>query len=366
MQKQFIKGLVTKAEDGKYRVLASTSAIDRQGDSIDQRGWDITNFKLNPVMPWAHDYSALPVAKATSIEVTTKGLEAEFEFAPAEGNPMAQQVKVLYDQGYLNAVSVGFIPKERKGAIISKAELLEISFVPVPANQEALRLSCKAIDGNSDLDESLKQILKQTLEKGAVAQELTAEEMWEKKCEKMDGVYDILSAFWKVYFDEVTPVEDFATLLTEAIGLLQALTTEDVPAEEADTEEAKGIVKSTMSAETKAVFLETLAKSGRTLSKKTLEKMDEAITSMKTATSVLEELKAASSDDQDGNGEASQAEEKGTTTETIDVPTLEERIISLSADDLVLYRQGLVAKDKSNEHALSIVNAKMRELGIKQ
>lgn len=362
MQKQFIKGMVTKSEDGKtYKVLASTSAIDRQGDSIDQKGWDITNFKLNPVMPWAHDYSALPVAKALTTEVTVRGLEATFEFAPAEGNPMAQQVKVLYDLGYLNAVSVGFIPKERKGNVISKAELLEISFVPVPANQEALRLSFKTIDGNNDLDESLKSILKQTLEKGAVSDELNAEEVWEEKYKKWNEMSEIFSAFWKVYFDEATPVENFGTLLAEAITLLQAIPNE-VPADTAETtdeEATTDAVKSAISPETTKAFADFMAKSGRTLSKKTLDSMDEAITSMKNATTVLEELKAASSEDQDG------AATDNTEAKGIEIPTLEAEIISLSADDLKLYRQKLVVDDKTNELALSVVNAHMKKVGIK-
>lgn len=363
MQKQFIKGLVTKSEGGKYKVLASTSAVDRQGDSIDQTGWDLTNFKLNPVMPWAHDYSALPIAKATSIETTEKGLEAEFEFAPAEGNPMAQQVKVLYDNGYLNAVSVGFIPKTRAGNIIKTAELLEISFVPVPANQEALRLSFKTIDDNNDLDESLKSILKQTLEKGEIANELNAEEQFELKYEKWDEFCDIISAFWTVYFDEATPVDNFSTLLDEVIVLLQALSASN-GVEPGEEEVMAGLVGKAITPETTKAFITFMAKSGRTLSKKTLDSMEKAIASMKEATSVLEELKTASSEDQDGNGEASQVEEKAD-EDTIDVPVMEEKILSLSADDLKIFRQKLVATDKNTELVLSIVNAKMREKGIK-
>ena len=356
MQKQFIKGLVTKSEGGKYKVLASTAAIDRQGDSILQSGWDISNFKLNPVMPWAHDYSELPIGKVTSIEVTDRGLEAEFEFAPAEGNPKAQQIKVLYDEGYLNAVSVGFIPKERKGNTIIKAELLEISMVPVPANQEALRL---ALSKGLDISAIETEI------KGAVADELSAEEKWEQKYEKYKSVCEILGAFWNVYFDENTPVEDFDKLLTETIALLGALTgdtttetEEEVDEEETDSAKA---LKGAMTAEVTAKFLAfVVEKAGRTLSKATLEKVDAAIDSMKGATSVLEELKkAASSDDQDGNGDTSKEEK------AIELPTLKEEILKLGADDLKLYRQKLVADDKSNELSLSLVNALMREKGIK-
>lgn len=364
MQKQFIKGLVTKISEGKYRVLASTSAIDRQGDSIDQSGWDISNFKLNPVMPWAHNYDELPVAKALSIEITKRGLECDFEFAPAEGNPKAQQVKVLYDQGYLNAVSVGFIPKERKGNTITKAELLEISFVPVPANQEALRLAFES----KSLDIS-------TIEadiKGAVEDELTAEEMWEKKCEKLDEVMEVISAFWKVYFDEATPVENFKPLLIETIALLQTVADNDGidDAETATGEEGAdttgnetsqaGLVGKAISPEATKSFNEFVIKEGRTLSKKTLEIINSAIESMKGTTSVLEELKAASSEEQDAK-----SSDSTTIVEKALEAAGEEGVITLKIEELPIIRQALVAKDKTNELALSIVNNYIKSVGKK-
>lgn len=347
MNKQFFKGLVTKSENGTYKVLASTSAIDRAGDSIDQSGWDLGNFKKNPVMPWAHDYSALPVAKVTSIEVTDKGLEAEFEFAPAEGNPMAQQIKVLYDEGYLNAVSVGFIPKKRNGNVITEAELLEISFVPVPANQEALRLAMK----NFDL--SLLPELK-----GAVSDELTAEEMHEEKCDKFEEVMDVISAFWTVYFDENTPVEDFSKLLTETIALLQVVVDNDgVDPNEMDGEEdgmksatTKSLIEVTP--EIKQKFVDFVSKAGRTLSKNTLDTIDKAIESMKVASTVLEDLKSSSDSVQDGENNADTSK----SVINIDPIINEEELKALPAADLNLIRRRLVNKSKDNELALSIVN----------
>lgn len=347
MQKQYIKGLVTKSGEGKYKVLASTSAIDRMGDSIDQAGWDLVNFKLNPVMPWAHDYSELPVAKVISIEVTDKGLEAEFEFAPAEGNPKAQQIKVLYDEGYLNAVSVGFIPKERNGNVITRSELLEISFVPVPANQEALKLAIKS------LDVSLVPEVTEAVEKGEVADELDAEEILEEKYKKWSEVCEILSAFWSVYFDENTPLEDFGKLLTETVGLLQELAGTD-----GADDDAKALIKGAMNPASVKSFTEAMAKTGRTLSKKTLENIDKAIISMKDATSVLEELKTASSEDQDGKGDAATGSEE----KEIITGEENEEAIELSFEDVANYlRRTTVANDKQNEATLSLLNAFLKK-----
>lgn len=370
MSKLFIKGLVTKADgEGKYKVLASTAAIDRVGDSIDQNGWELDNFKKNPVMPWAHDYTLLPIAKVTNIYVSTLGLEAEFEFAPAEGNPMAQQVKVLYDQGYLNAVSVGFIPKQRNGNVITKAELLEISFVPVPANQEALRLAIKSIGESTILDQSNKEQLSQTLEKGAVSEELDAVEAYEAKCEKWEEVMEAIRAFWTVYFDEATPVEDFGSLLTETIALLQevvdndGIDEDDMEEEGEDTgEEEKAITKAVLTPETKQKFLEFISeKAGRTLSKSTMEKIDKAITSMKEASTVLEDLKSSSDSVQDG--EDTSSEEKSAEDSASEVE--EEKGLVLSVEDAQLMRRTLINRGKDNELALSVVNGFLKSKGIK-
>ncbi len=62
-------------------------------------------------------------------------LVAEGKFAPAEANPFAQQVRALYDAGIVRATSVGYIPAgARMDGMSDKGnELLEFSFVPVPA-----------------------------------------------------------------------------------------------------------------------------------------------------------------------------------------------------------------------------------------
>lgn len=356
MEKIYIKGFVTKGDNGTYKVLASTASIDRQGDSIDQSGWDLANYKKNPVMLWAHNYSELPVAKAIAIGVTSLGLESEFEFAPMEANPKAQQIKSLYDLGYLNAVSVGFMPKQRNGNSITKAELLEISFVPVPANQDALRLAYKSIDENADLKTEDKGEIKAWLEKGEVAEikgdvadQVDLEEMADQKWANWCSMSDIISALWTVYFDDATPVDAFPSLLTETIGLLQDLagTPDD------DNSYSELSVKNAVGVNAKS-FMDAMAlKSGKTLSSKTLETIEKALSSMKDASTVLEELKTASSDNQDGNGAGAEEE-----------PEDESKHLILNEDDLKAIRGALVSNDKTHELALSIVNEKMREMGI--
>ena len=62
-------------------------------------------------------------------------------------------MRQLYDEWVLKTVSVGFIPKERdvnNSSIITRAELLELSFVPVPCNPNALSLWKEIVDDMID------------------------------------------------------------------------------------------------------------------------------------------------------------------------------------------------------------------------
>lgn len=142
--KTFIEKTKAASEDsGSFKIVISTADTDRQGESVSQNGWDLSFYKMNPIVLWAHDYSALPIGTCTKIEVVDGKLVAEGKFAPADANPFAQQVRRLYELGMVNATSVGFIPKEydaNRDGVITRSELLEFSFVPVPANPMALRL----------------------------------------------------------------------------------------------------------------------------------------------------------------------------------------------------------------------------------
>lgn len=142
--KQFATEVKANPESRTIKFLISTDTIDRDGDSIDPKGWELANYMKSPVVLWSHDYSQPPVAKATSIEQTKNGLAAVAEFPTKGVYPFADTVYELLKGGFLSASSVGFRPLEgapaegRKGMNYLKQELLEFSVVPVPANPEAL------------------------------------------------------------------------------------------------------------------------------------------------------------------------------------------------------------------------------------
>lgn len=131
---------ISQKEDtgnGTFEVIATTESVDRQGESILLKGWDIKNYMNNPVILWGHDYWSLPIGKATEVNIEGDKMVIKGIFASTE---FAQEVRKLYDEGIVKTVSVGFIPLEKQGNVITKAELLELSFVPVPANPDALSL----------------------------------------------------------------------------------------------------------------------------------------------------------------------------------------------------------------------------------
>ena len=130
-----------------FKVVASTEDSDRSWEIIKASGWDYTNFMKNPVIIANHIYKIENiVGKATSIYVKDNQLIIEWVFS--ESNPLGKLLADLYEEGMVKTVSVWFIPKSRDESnkrIITNAELLELSFVAVPCNPNALSLDQKSL-----------------------------------------------------------------------------------------------------------------------------------------------------------------------------------------------------------------------------
>lgn len=131
-------------DDGSYEAIITTATKDRQGEVVLSTGMDTTQYMSNPVVLFGHDYSSPPVARALSLTTALEGITARFVFPERGVSPKADEIHSLWDAHFLSAVSIGFIPlewaKDTADPTITKAELLEFSIVPVPANPEALRL----------------------------------------------------------------------------------------------------------------------------------------------------------------------------------------------------------------------------------
>lgn len=164
------KGIIDEEAKVLVGVVGSTGVIDRQGESLNPMGWLLESYQKNPVIMWAHDYRQLPVGKAEKVWIEDGKLMFNVKFADT---PMAKDVFDLFKGGFLNAFSVGFIPKELDSTgefTYAKQELLELSVVPVPANPEALL-------GNKEMSAKMKSIEDTLKEKG---EEVKKEEVEQK------------------------------------------------------------------------------------------------------------------------------------------------------------------------------------------
>lgn len=130
-----------------FRVIASTEDSDRSWEIIKAWWWDYSNFMKNPVIIANHIYKIENiVGKATDIYVKDNQLIIEWVFS--EANPLGKLLADLYDEWMVKTVSVWFIPKNRDESnkrIITESELLELSFVAVPCNPNALSLDQKQL-----------------------------------------------------------------------------------------------------------------------------------------------------------------------------------------------------------------------------
>lgn len=147
-------------DGGLMRHIISDETVDRHGDVVRANGWDITNYKKNPVILWAHDHRQPPVGKSVRVikRLKEKQLVSVGEYPSAELYEFGNTAFRLAISGFLSAVSVGFMPKEWKaineeepwnGYDISKQELWEYSIVPVPANPNALQNAANALPGGN-------------------------------------------------------------------------------------------------------------------------------------------------------------------------------------------------------------------------
>lgn len=126
---------------------ASTVDIDRHGDVVPTSVWEkgMTNYLKNPIILAYHDHSN-PVGRMVEHKTDSKGLWIKARISTA-----AKQFQLIKD-GILTAFSIGFrvLDAEYKSDaevfLIKDLELVEISVVSVPANQNTLFDLSKAFD----------------------------------------------------------------------------------------------------------------------------------------------------------------------------------------------------------------------------
>lgn len=163
-----------------YTFRASSPSVDRQGEVIDQAGWDLASYRANPVILDSHRYSSIDdiIGRATRVEVMPDGLEIDVQFSDTDKGQMADR---LVAEGFLKTVSVGFRsmqrrPGQRSGEPVThtRMELLEVSMVAIPANRDAVRLRGME-DDVTDETKAGRRLSKASAEKIRMAMAMLAE-----------------------------------------------------------------------------------------------------------------------------------------------------------------------------------------------
>ena len=130
---------------------ASANVPDRVGDIIPSSVWEkgLQNYLKNPIVLAYHDHDD-PIGRTTEHKIDEKGLWIKARISAAA------EVFNLIKDGVLTAFSVGFrvLDAEYNAAaelfVIKELELIEISVVSVPCNQDTLFSLSKSFDNEDD------------------------------------------------------------------------------------------------------------------------------------------------------------------------------------------------------------------------
>lgn len=160
MANYYTKAEITEKANGTFTAIASSNKVDRHGEIVSVEGWDLKNYKKNPVLLWAHDHTIPAIGKATKIWVEGTGKNAKLMFSGVwqEATELGKAVKSLVEDGIINSFSVGFMPIDMDGNTYTKQELLEISLVNVPANPEAMMRAYKSLNKSGFDNDTMQQL----------------------------------------------------------------------------------------------------------------------------------------------------------------------------------------------------------------
>ena len=155
-------GTKIHADPNERRITAtvSTAIVDHDGEVLFPSGMDKSVFNENPLFLLHHDDQSWPLGKwdTSSVLQRKHGIVGEAYFIerspyhPPDCEWPPDTALWYVQSGILKALSVGFIPIERRApttkdigdfgrdckCVTTKWQLLEISLVNIPANQQAL------------------------------------------------------------------------------------------------------------------------------------------------------------------------------------------------------------------------------------
>lgn len=141
------KASASPAGDDPLVYVMSDETVDRMGDVISAKGWNLTNFVKNPVALFGHKHDFV-IGHWTDVKVVTGKLIGRLHLLPKGISERLDEVIAAVEHGILRAVSVGFtadpdkVERNKNGGVnFGAAELMECSLVSVPANPNALQMA---------------------------------------------------------------------------------------------------------------------------------------------------------------------------------------------------------------------------------
>ena len=146
-----LKTKVEKTSDNVLKFICSTNNVDFIGDRVYMKGINFDRFVKNPVFIYNHQKDELPLGKFLNLEVLNDSLigEVEFWINPndvsewSEHDRFCKSVYEMYLKGFMSAVSISTFDIEFEsnrfgGTDILECELIEVSAVVIPMNENAL------------------------------------------------------------------------------------------------------------------------------------------------------------------------------------------------------------------------------------
>jgi HK97 family phage prohead protease len=164
--RKLVRAQINTLGDDEVEVVMSTAALARDGHILLPQGCVADNYRANPIVLWSHDPDH-PVGNNENLVVEPAQISARTRFAPVGISRKADEVRGLVKAGVIRAVSIGFEiiecepldpKKPRGGQRITQWELLEMSFVSVPADVGAV-VTARANGEQSMTDETRAALL---------------------------------------------------------------------------------------------------------------------------------------------------------------------------------------------------------------
>lgn len=158
---------VGEEDERVVRFIASDNSVDRDGDTINVKGWDLKHFRQKGLFLWAHNGIIPPLGKAIKVFIDDDKLKIDIkfidpDFADHDHVKYADMIYKMYKQKILKDVSVGFRPikaalaEDRQDDFcyplnFQKQELLELSAVNIGSNMNVGVESIKSASVDSKI-----------------------------------------------------------------------------------------------------------------------------------------------------------------------------------------------------------------------